>query len=64
VVVTLILWNEELEVRRLQKRVGLNVPIVEMFSNDPRLAKLAEWQPLATEAVGAGPGTTVDSGGR
>jgi len=67
VVVTLILWNEELEVRRLQKRVGLNVPIVEMFSNDARLAKLAEWQPLATEAVGAAPGApgaTGDPGSR
>jgi superfamily II DNA/RNA helicase len=53
IVVTLILWNEELEVRRLQKRVGLTVPIVEMFSNDPRLAHLADWQPQAGEAVGA-----------
>lgn len=53
-VVTLVLWNEELEVRRLQRRVGLNVPIVQMFSNDPRLADLAAWEPKADEAVGAG----------
>ena len=52
-VVTLVLWNQELEVRRLQKRVGLNVPLVEMFSNDPRLADLAGWEPQAHEAVGA-----------
>jgi superfamily II DNA/RNA helicase len=53
IVVTLVLWNEELEVRRLIKRVGLAVPIVQMFSNDPRLADLAGWEPQPHEAVGA-----------
>ncbi len=53
VVVTLVLWNEELEVRRMQKRLQLDVPIVEMFSNDPRLADLAGWKPRREEAVGA-----------
>jgi superfamily II DNA/RNA helicase len=47
-VVTLSLWNQELEVRRMQKRLQLDdLPIIEMFSNDPRLAKLAEWDPVA-----------------
>ncbi len=46
-VVSLVLWNEELEVRRLQKRVGLDLPVVEMFSNDERLNDLAGWDPLA-----------------
>jgi len=45
--VTLLLWNEELVIRRLQKRVGIDVPIVEMFSNDPRLADLVAWDPVA-----------------
>jgi superfamily II DNA/RNA helicase len=53
VVVTLALWNEELEVRRLQKRLALNVPIVQMFSNDKRLADLTGWTPLASEGLGA-----------
>ena len=44
-VVTLVLWNEELEVKRLQRRLGLDLPLVEMFSNDPRLADLASWDP-------------------
>jgi superfamily II DNA/RNA helicase len=52
VVVTLVLWNEELEVRRMQRRLALAVPIVQMFSNDPRLADLAGWEPRADEAVG------------
>ena len=43
VVVTLVLWNQELEVKRLQKRLGLDQPIVEVFSNDPRLADLAHF---------------------
>lgn len=46
-VVTLVLFNEELEVRRMQKRVGLDVPMVEMFSNDARLQDLAAWDPKA-----------------
>ena len=45
VAVTLSLWNEELEVKRLQKRLGLEQPIVEMFSNDPRLEDLGGWTP-------------------
>ena len=47
VVVTLVLYNQELDVKRLQKRVGLSVPIVEMFSNDDRLTDLAAWDPSA-----------------
>ena len=43
--VSLVLWNQELEVRRMQKRLGLDLPIVEMFSNDPRLADLVAWDP-------------------
>jgi superfamily II DNA/RNA helicase len=53
IVVTLVLWNEELEVRRLQRRLALSVPIVQMFSNDSRLADLTGWEPQADEAVGA-----------
>jgi len=53
VVVTFVLWNQELEVKRLQKRIGLNIPIVEMFSNDPRLTDLGGWDPTATEAASA-----------
>jgi len=47
VVVSLCLYNQELEVKRLQKRIGLNQPIVEVFSNDPRLADLTAWDPAA-----------------
>jgi superfamily II DNA/RNA helicase len=45
VAVTLSLWNEELEVKRLQKRLGLEQPVVEMFSNDERLKDLGGWEP-------------------
>ncbi len=43
--VTLVLWNQELDVKRLQKRLALDIPIVEMFSNDKRLQDLAAWDP-------------------
>ena len=44
-VVTLSLWDEELIVKRLQKRVGLDIALVEMFSNDERLMDLSVWEP-------------------
>jgi superfamily II DNA/RNA helicase len=44
-VVTLSLWNQENEVRVVQRRLGLKQPIVELFSNDPRLADLASIEP-------------------
>jgi superfamily II DNA/RNA helicase len=49
--VTLVLWNEELEVRRVKRRLGLEQPIVEMFSNDERLADLAGWDPAEEGAA-------------
>ncbi len=46
VAVTLVLWNQELDVKRLQRRLALDIPIVEMFSNDERLTDLAAWDPV------------------
>jgi superfamily II DNA/RNA helicase len=46
-VVCLVEWNQELDVRRIQRRLGLSdVPPVEMFSNDSRLDDLASWDPV------------------
>jgi len=50
VVVTFVQWNQVLEVERIQKRIGLKLPIVEMFSNDSRLADLSGWNPLSGPA--------------
>ena len=47
VVVTLVLWDQVLEVEKMQKRLGVKMPIVEMFSNDKRLQNLAAWDPVA-----------------
>lgn len=44
-VVTLVEWDQVNEVLGIQRRAGLNVPIVKMFSNDERLADLTSWQP-------------------
>ncbi len=50
-VATFVLWNQELEVERLQRRLGLRAPIVEIFSNDPRLADLHDFgEAVATSA--------------
>ncbi len=51
VAVMLSLWNEENDVRVIQRRLQLDRPIVEVFSNDPRLADLANWDPTGDEAV-------------
>ncbi len=53
VVVTLVLWNQENEVRLLQKRLGLELPITEIFSNDPRLRCLARWEDLDVQPTPA-----------
>ena len=39
--VTLVLWNEELIVKQLQRRLDLKLPLHEVFSNDPRLTDVA-----------------------
>ncbi len=41
VVVTLLLWNQVVEAQVTMKRIGLRLPIVEIFSNDPALQDLA-----------------------
>ncbi len=51
VVVSLSLWNQLVEMEVIQRRLGLRIPIVEMFSNDQRLADLAAWTPQAEESV-------------
>jgi len=44
--VSLIEWDQELPVRRMQRRLGLgHIPQVEMFSNDSRLHDLSAWDP-------------------
>lgn len=50
VVVSLVVWNEELEVRKLLRRLGMKFPIVEVFSNDDRLADLHAWDPTEEAA--------------
>jgi len=52
VVVTFVLWDQHLEAEKLQKRLGIRQPIVEVFSNNPNLANLAKWNP-ADDAVSA-----------
>jgi superfamily II DNA/RNA helicase len=51
VVATLVLWNQVVEAEVIQRRLGLRVPIVEVFSNDPRLRDLGAWEPSFEEAV-------------
>ncbi|MGH9070663.1 MAG: DEAD/DEAH box helicase [Acidimicrobiales bacterium] len=48
VVATLVLWDQRADVEKIQRRLGLVAPIVEVFSNDPRLGELAKWKPERT----------------
>jgi superfamily II DNA/RNA helicase len=50
-VVTLVLWNEQRDVEQIQKRLGLAQPVVEMFSNDARLADLRAWDPVSASVA-------------
>jgi superfamily II DNA/RNA helicase len=51
VVASLVLWNQVVEAEVVQRRLGLRVPIIEVFSNDPRLESLEDWEPSYEEAV-------------
>jgi superfamily II DNA/RNA helicase len=51
VVVTLVLWNEELDIKRLQRRCEIDQPLVQVFSNDKRLADLVAWNPAEDAAT-------------
>ena len=59
VAVTLMLWNQENDVRVVQRRLGLSIPVVEIFSNDPRLANLKGWDPAADVSVAEADAVTV-----
>ena len=50
VAVTLMMWDQENTVRMLMRRIGVQQPMVEVFSNDPRLADLASWDPASETA--------------
>ena len=51
VVVSLLLWNQIVEAEVLMRRLGLKKPIVEVFSNNPHLKDLANWEPTMEENV-------------
>jgi superfamily II DNA/RNA helicase len=51
VVVTLLLWNQVVEAQVTMKRVGLKLPIVEVFSNDPALGDLEHYVPDPAAAI-------------
>ncbi len=51
--VTLFLWDEELEVRSLQRRLGLKLPVEVVFSSDDRLDDVSAWAKGANPLVGA-----------
>jgi superfamily II DNA/RNA helicase len=44
-VVTLMLWNQELQIRQLHRRLGIDEPMIEVFSNDDRLGDLVHLAP-------------------
>ncbi len=51
VAVTLVLWNEQMEVEKVKKRLGVDQPVVEVFSNDARLSDLAGWDPAVASVA-------------
>jgi len=51
VVVSLLLWNQVVEAQVTMKRVGLKLPIVEVFSNDPALSDLASFVPDPAKSI-------------
>lgn len=55
--VTLVLWDQVYAVKRLQKQIGIDVPIIEVFSSDDRLddvRSLDSREPEPEEKLSAG----------
>jgi superfamily II DNA/RNA helicase len=44
VVATLVLWDQMADVDKLKRQLGLSEPTIEVFSNDPRLADLRNFE--------------------
>jgi superfamily II DNA/RNA helicase len=51
VVVALLLWNQAIDAEVIMRRLNLKRPIVEVFSNDPHLGDLANWDPTLEVSV-------------
>ena len=51
VVVSLLLWNQIIEAEVIMRRLGMKRPVVEVFSNDPRIKDLANWDPTKERAA-------------
>ena len=50
-VVTLVLPDQVRDVTRLEEKAGVDIEIVKMLSNDPRLLDLGAWEPPRIEKV-------------
>jgi superfamily II DNA/RNA helicase len=50
VVVSLLLWNQAIDAEVIMRRLNLKRPIVEIFSNDPHLKDLANWDPTSPDS--------------
>jgi superfamily II DNA/RNA helicase len=51
VVVSLLLWNQAIDAEVIMRRLALKRPIVEVFSNNPHLKDLANWDPTKEESA-------------
>ena len=51
VVVSLLLWNQMVEAEIIMCRIEIKRPIVEVYSNNPHLTDLANWEPTMEESV-------------
>jgi len=49
--VSLLLWNQIIEAEVIMRRIALKRPIVEVFSNNPHLKDLANWEPTGGDSV-------------
>jgi hypothetical protein len=50
-VVSLLLWNQTIDAEIIMRRLALKRPIIEVFSNDPNLKDLANWDPTLEDSL-------------
>ena len=63
VAVSLLLWNQTVEAERLCSQLGIRQPLVEMFSNDPRLTDLTSDAWVETERLSPAAAPARPAGG-
>ena len=61
VVATFVLWDQIADADKLKRQIGIDEPTVEVFSNDPRLADLRNFEHAEADQATGTDGAEVET---